>query len=112
MSKFGGREGPAQIFCPLYILGQFGDGETPAQIFWHIGVKKKVQVVQIRRRGAPCIGGRTISFLVKFESSVFLMNRKADFGFKVLKKWTSKTEKMRKCLKTANFGHVLVYLSG
>ena len=77
--------------------------------------------------GAPCFGRRTISFLVKFESSVLctllayighlgyfiphLMNNKADFGFKVLKKLTSKTEKMRKCPKTANFGHVLVYLS-
>ena len=82
-----------------------------------------------RRRGggATCFGRRTISFLVKFESSVLmslmayighlgyfipnLMNNKADLGFKVLKKLTSKTDKMRKCPKTANFGHVLVYSS-
>ena len=71
------------------------------------------------------LDGGQFRFLVKFESSVLctleayighlgyfiphLMNKKADFGFKVLKKWTSKTEKMRKCPKTANFGHVLVY---
>ena len=39
-----GGEGPAQIFCPLFTMGQFGDGEggeTPAQFFWHIGVQKK-----------------------------------------------------------------------
>ena len=75
----------------------------------------------------PCFGRGTISLLVKFESSLLctllayighlgyfiphLMNNKADFGFKVLKKLTSKTEKMRKYPKTANFGHVLVYLS-
>ena len=79
------------------------------------------------RGGAPCFGGRTISFLVKFESSLLctllacighlgyfiphLMNNKADLGFKVLKKLPSKTEKMRKCPKTANFGHVLLYSS-
>ena len=79
------------------------------------------------RGGAPCFGGRTISFLVKFESSVLcilvaqishlgyfiphLMNEKADLGLKVPKKGTSKKEKMRKCPKTANFGHVLVYSS-
>ena len=77
--------------------------------------------------GAPCFGGRTTSLLVKFERSILfflvayfghlgycnphLMNKKADFGCKVLKKWTSKTEKMRKCPKTADFGHVLVYSS-
>ena len=77
--------------------------------------------------GAPCFGGRTISFLVKFESSILcilvasispsgyfiphLMNEKADLGLKVPKKGTSKKEKMRKCPKTANFGHVLVYSS-
>ena len=33
------------------------------------------------------------------------------FGLKVLKKLTSKTEKLRKHPKTANFGHILVYLS-
>ena len=65
--------------------------------------------------------------LVKFESSVlctllayighlgyfipYFMNNKADFRFKVLKKMTSKTEKMRKCPKTTNFGHVLVHQS-
>ena len=57
----------------------------------------------------PCFGRGTISLLVKFESSLLctllayighlgyfiphLMNNKADFGFKVLKKLTSKTEK-------------------
>ena len=75
----------------------------------------------------PCFGGRIISFLVKFESSILfilvayfghlgyciphLMNKKADFWCKVLEKWTLKTEKMRKCPKTADFGHVLVYSS-
>jgi len=60
----------------------------------------------------PCFGGRTISFLVKFEISVLgtvkayighlgyfvphFMNKKADYGFKALKKCTSKTEIMRK----------------
>ena len=41
----------------------------------------------------------------------FDVNNKTDFGFKVLKKLTSKTEKMRKYPKTANFGHVLMYSS-
>ena len=70
-------------------------------------------------RDPPCFGRRTISFLVKFESSVLctllayighlgyfiphFMNKKADFGFKVLKKLTSKAEKMRKCPKIAVF---------
>ena len=51
-----GGEGPAQIFCHIFtncILGQFGDGEgggTRAQFFWHLDVKKVVQVVQIRGR--------------------------------------------------------------
>ena len=77
--------------------------------------------------GHRALDGGQFRFLVKFESSVLctllayighlgyfiphLMNNKADFGFKVLKKLTSKTEKMRKYPKTANFGHVLVYLS-
>ena len=72
-----------------------------------------------------CFGRRTISFLVEFESSALctlkayigllgyfiphFMNNKADYGFTVLKKCTSKTEKMRKCPKTTNFGHVFVY---
>ena len=54
----------------------------------------------------PCFGGRTISFLVKFESSILfilvayfghlgycnphLMNKKEDLGLKVPKKGTSK----------------------
>ena len=75
----------------------------------------------------PCFGRRTISFLVNFESSILsilvayfghfgyciphLINKKADFWCKVPKKWISKTEKIRKCPKTADFGHVLVYLS-
>ena len=72
-------------------------------------------------------GGRGHRALVKFKSSVLcklmsyighlgyliphLMNKKADFRFQVVKKWTSKAEKMRKWPKTANFGHVLVFLS-
>ena len=54
--------------------------------------------------GAPCIGERTISFLVKFESSVLckllayighlgyfiqhLINKEAEFRFQVFKKLT------------------------
>ena len=37
--------------------------------------------------------------------------QKADLVFKDLKRRTSKTEEMRKCLKTSKFGHVLVYSS-
>ena len=75
----------------------------------------------------PCIGYRTISFLVKIQSPFFcsematldhlgyfmqhLMNRIVISLFKVWKKWISKTGKMRKWSKTANFGHVLVFLS-
>ena len=40
-----------------------------------------------------------------------LMNKMVIFLFKVWKKWISKTGKMRKRSKTANFGHVLVFLS-
>ena len=70
------------------------------------------------------LDGGQFRFWSNFESSVLctllayighlgyfithLMNKKADFGLKVLKKLTSKTEKMRKCPKTTNFGHVLV----
>ena len=32
-----------------------------------------------------------------------LMNKKAGFGFQVFKKWTSKTEEMRKWPKIANY---------
>ena len=93
--------------------------------FWLELSNTTVWIFRNRGNPPPGFGGRTISFLVKFETSVFctlvakigllgyfiphLMNKKADYGFKVLKKWTSKTEKMRKCIKTANFGHVLVY---
>ena len=104
--------------------------QTHKQVSWpHCALKITSTASQITFTfaPAPCFGRRTISFLVKFESSLLctllayighlgyfiphLMNNKADFGFKVLKKLTSKTEKMRKCPKTANFGHVLVYLS-
>ena len=84
------------------------------------------------RRGSqgyapPCIGERTISFLVKIKSSVlctpmayidhlgyfiqYLINKKVVFRLEVFKKFASKTGKMRKWPKTANFGHVLVFLS-
>ena len=69
-----------------------------------------------------CFGGRTIMFLVKFESSVLctpeayighlgyfvphLMNKKGNYGSNVLKKCTSKIEIIRKC-----FLHVFVYQS-
>ena len=62
----------------------------------------------LRGAAALCFGGRAILFLVK-ESSVlcslvayighlgyfipYLIYKKADFEFKVLKKWTSKTER-------------------
>ena len=61
--------------------------------------------------------------MVKFESSVLctveayighlgyfvphLMNKKADYGFKILKRCISKTEKMRKCPKQPIFGMFL-----
>ena len=70
--------------------------------------------------GAPCIGYRTISFLVKIQSPFFvfkmaysdhlgyciqhLMNKIGIFWFQVLKKCISKTGKMRKWPKTSNFG--------
>ena len=75
----------------------------------------------------PCIGYRTISFLVKIQSPFLcsemaqldhlghfmqhLKNKMGIFLFQVWKKWISKTEKMRKWPKTANFGHILVFLS-
>ena len=61
-------------------------------------------------------GGRTMSFLVNFFCTIVayighlgyfiphLMNKKADFGCKVLKKWTSKTEKNEKMQKQPIFG--------
>ena len=54
----GGRDGRAQIFCPLFtncILGEFGDGEEGGRplpkFFGTLVLKEVVHVVLIRGRG-------------------------------------------------------------
>ena len=72
--------------------------------------------------GAPCFGGRTISFLVIFQSSVLcslvayighsayfiqhLIIKKPNIGLNILKNRPQKQQRIRKCHKTANIWHV------